>query len=154
MRQTTYPKGALDQRKWFIVDVKDCVLGRVASRIASVINGKNNVLYTPYANNGCGVIVLNAQYVKLTGDKLSKKFYWHTGYPGGLKSRTIKERLGSKSPEDVILKAVERMVPRTPLGRLKMKNLRVFAGENHTYHALKPIIWNLAKENEKNKREL
>ncbi|WP_342261800.1 50S ribosomal protein L13 [Alphaproteobacteria bacterium endosymbiont of Tiliacea citrago] len=154
MRQTTYPKGSLDKRKWLIVDVKDCILGRVASKIAHVINGKSNVLYTPYANNGFGVIVLNAKYIKVTGDKLAKPFYWHTGFAGGLKQRTIKERLMSKDPTHVVYKAVERMIPRGPLGRAKMKNLRVFADDQHCYQSLKPEVWNLDEENTKNKREI
>lgn len=153
MRQTTYPKGDLEKRKWLIVDVKDCILGRVAAQIARVINGKSNVLYTPYANNGCGVIVLNAKHIKVTGKKLKKAFYWHTGFPGGIKQRTIKERLESKDPSIVLYKAVQRMVPRNPLGRLKMKNLRVFAENQHIHQGLQPIIWNLSDQNTKNKRE-
>lgn len=149
MRQTTYPK-VLSKREWFIVDVKDCILGRVASRIAAFLNGKNNLMYTPYANNSCGVIVINAKHVKVTGKKLSKPFYWHTGYPGGIKQRTIKERLESKDPSQVIYKAIERMITRNPLGRLKMKNLRVFADENHDYASLQPVVWNLSGENRKN----
>lgn len=151
MRQTTYPK-VLDKREWFIVDVKDCILGRVASRIASILNGKNSVLYTPFANNAPGVIVLNAKHIKVTGRKLDKPFFWHTGYPGGIKKRTIKERLQSSDPTQVLYKAVERMVSRNPLGRLKMKNLRVFADDQHEYQSLQPKVWNLASENEKNIR--
>lgn len=153
MRQTTYPKGALEKRKWLLVDVKDCILGRVASQIAHVINGKSSVMYTPYANNGFGVIVLNAKHIKVTGDKLHKPFFWHTGFPGGIKQRTIKERLLSKDPTHVLFKAVERMVPRGPLGRLKMKNLRIFAEDQHIHQSLQPEIWDLANANEKNKRE-
>lgn len=154
MRQTTYPKGKLEQRKWLIVDVKGCVLGRVAAQIAHVINGKSNVMYTPYANNGFGVIVLNAKHIKVTGNKLSKPFYWHTGFAGGIKQRTIKERLNSHDPTHVLYKAVERMLPRGPLGRLKMKNLRIFAESEHCHQGLTPVVWNLAEENSKNKREV
>lgn len=153
MRQTTYPKGKPTSRKWFIVDVRDCILGRVAAQIAHVINGKSNVMYTPYANNGFGVIVLNAKHIKVTGDKLNKPYYWHTGFAGGIKRRTIKERLLSKDPTHVLYKAVERMIPRGPLGRLKMKNLRIFADSEHCHHGLQPVAWNLALENDKNKRE-
>lgn len=153
MRQTTYPKGSLSQRKWFLVDVKNCILGRVASQIANVINGKTSVLYTPYANNAPGVIVLNAKHIKVTGKKLQKPFYWHTGYAGGIKQRTIKERLESKDPTHVLYKAVERMLPKGPLGRLKMKNLRIFSDDQHMHHNLKPVLWDLGQKNLKNKRD-
>lgn len=145
MRQTTYPKGEItSNRKWFIIDVKDCKLGRVASRIASLLIGKNDPLYTPYANNGPGVIVINAAHIKVTGNKLQNKFYWHTGFPGGIRSRTMEERLNSKQPEQVIFKAVQRMVPRNVLGRNKMRNLRVFAHEQHVHSGLKPTVIDVA----------
>lgn len=151
-RQTTFPKGNVAKRKWYIVDVKDCVLGRVASRIAAVLIGKEkNDLYTTYANNASGVIVINAAHIKVTGDKLEERFFWHTGFAGGIKSRTMKERLNSKDPGQVIFKAVERMVPRNALGRAKMKNLRVFAEAEHVHQGLNPIVWDLASEHSMNK---
>lgn len=153
MRQTTYPKGNLQKRDWLIVDVKDCILGRMASAIAKALNGKSSAFYTPYANNGFGVIAINAKHIKVTGNKLSERFYWHTGYAGGIKSRTIKERLESKDPTHVLYKAVERMLPRGPLGRAKMKNFRIFSESEHIHNGLCPKVWDLASENSKNKRE-
>ena len=152
MRQTSYPAGKTTVRKWYIVDVQDCILGRVSSRIASVLLGKEKCdLYVPYGNNASGVVVVNASKIKLTSEKkLDKPFYWHTGYPGGIKSRTMKERLTSKNPEQVLYKAVERMIPRNALGRAIMKNLRVFEGKDHIHGNLKPILWDLKSENEKN----
>ena len=152
MRQTTYPKGEIKNRKWHLVDIKDCVLGRVASRVASILNGKNNVNYTTYSNNADGVIVINAKHIALSGDKLQKPFYWHTGFPGGIKQRTIEERLNSHDPCHVFRKAVERMLPRGPLGRAKMKNLRIYADESHAHHGLQPLVWDLKSEHVMNQR--
>lgn len=154
MRQTTYPKGVINGRKWFIVDVKDCILGRVAAQIAKMINGKGDVMYSPFLNNGPGVIVINAKYIKLTGNKLNKNFFWHTGFAGGIKKITIKERLNSKNPCIVLSKAVERMLPKGPLGRLKIKNLRIFSDDSHIHQSINPVIWDLAGQNSKNKREV
>jgi large subunit ribosomal protein L13 len=151
MRQTTYPKGNTVKRTWYVVDAQDCVLGRIASRVAAVLLGKEkNELYTPYANNASGVIIINAEKIQLTTDaKLQHPFFWHTGYPG-IKQRTIKERLNSKDPGHVLYKAIERMIPRNPRGRALMRNLRVCVGAEHSHSGLQPIVWNLRDENRKN----
>lgn len=152
MRQTTFPKGTSEPKKWYLVDVKDAVLGRIASRIASKLLGKENPSYTTYANDGDGVIVINAKYIQVTGNKLEEPFYWHTGHPGGIKSRTIKQRLESEFPERVLMKAVERMLGRGPLGRAQLRNLRIYAEAEHPHAGQNPEIWNLAEEHKKNKK--
>lgn len=155
MRQTTFPKGdsgIAKQRKWYLVDAKDAVLGRLASRIALRLLGKDDPMFTTYANHGSGVVVINAKHIKVTGDKLNKKFYWHTGYAGGIKSRTIEERLNSHDPTHVIVKAVERMLGKGPLGRAQLKNLKVYAEEAHVNHGQKPEVWDLKSEHKMNIR--
>lgn len=151
MRQTTFSKGEVKERGWFLVDAKDGVLGRLASKIASRLMGKMSPRFSTYANDGDCVVVVNAQHVKVTGNKLEKPFYWHTGYPGGIKSRTIQERLESKFPERVFIKAVQRMLGKGPLGRAQLRNLKVYAGNDHPHAAQNPQIWDLKSENRKNK---
>jgi len=140
-------------RKWYVIDAEGVVLGRLASRIAMILRGKHKPMYTPHIDTGDHVIVVNAEKVRLTGKKLSDKtFYWHTGYPGGIKGRTMGQLLGGRYPERVIEKAVERMVPRGPLGRLQLKKLRVYAGDAHPHEAQQPEVYDFAAENPKNKR--
>lgn len=143
------------QRKWFVVDAQDLVLGRLASQIALKLRGKDKPQFTPHVNMGDGVIVVNAGQVHLTGQKLKqKKFYWHTGYPGGIKERSIGQILSSAHPERVVIKAVERMLPRGPLGRDMMRNLKVYAGNEHPHEGQAPQKWDVASLNPKNsKRE-
>lgn len=157
MRQTTFPKGeaikaATHARTWYLVDAKDATLGRLASRIAMRLLGKDEPTFATYTNTGSGVIVINARHIKVSGKKLDKPFYWHTGYAGGIKERSIKERLESHDPGQVIMKAVERMITRSPLGRARMKNLRVYADEAHANVGLKPIVWDLKSEHKMNTR--
>lgn len=143
------------QKKWLIIDAKDLVLGRLAAVIANHLRGKNKPEYTPHVDCGDNVIVINAEKVHLTGDKLkNKKFYWHTGFPGGIKERTIGQILTSRFPERVIEKAVERMVPRGPLGRKIMKNLKVYKGQEHPHEAQNPQVLDVASMNRKNKRSI
>jgi len=150
----TYSARAADiEKKWIVVDAEDLVLGRLAAEVAKILRGKHKPNYTPHMDCGDNVVVVNAEKVKLTGRKLSnKKFYWHTGYPGGIKERTVGQILEGKHPERVILKAVERMIPRGPLGRQQMKNLRVYAGAEHPHEAQQPAVLDLAARNPKNKR--
>lgn len=139
------------ERKWFVVDARDLVLGRLASQIALKLRGKDKAQYTPHVNMGDGVIVINAGQVHLTGQKLrQKKFYWHTGYPGGIKERTMGQILSGAHPERAVIKAVERMVPRGPLGRDIMRNLKVYAGESHPHEAQNPQKWDVGALNPKN----
>ena len=140
-------------KKWVLIDAEGVVLGRLAAEIAKILRGKHRASFTPHVDCGDNVIVINAEKVKLTGNKLQdKKFYWHTNHPGGIKERAIGQILGGKYPERVVTKAVERMVPRGPLGRRQMKNLRVYAGALHPHEAQQPSTLDIAKRNAKNKR--
>jgi large subunit ribosomal protein L13 len=146
-------KPAEVDKKWVVVDADGVVLGRLAAEIAKILRGKHRASFTPHVDCGDNVIVVNAEKVKLTGNKLQDKvFYWHTNHPGGIKQRTMGQILGGKYPERVITKAVERMVPRGPLGRQQMRNLRVYAGPAHPHEAQQPAVLDIAKRNAKNKR--
>lgn len=141
------------KKKWVVVDAEGVVLGRLASIIAMRLRGKHLPTFTPHMDCGDNVIVINAEKVKLTGKKLSDKiFYWHTGFAGGIKGRTIGQILTGRHPERVIEKAVERMITRGPLGRVQMKNLRVYAGAEHPHEAQQPEVVDIAAMNPKNKR--
>jgi large subunit ribosomal protein L13 len=141
-------------KNWVVVDAENVVLGRLASIIALRLRGKHKTTFTPHMDDGDNVIVINADKVKLTGNKANADiFYWHTGYPGGIKGRSKGEILNGKFPERVIEKAVERMIPRTPLGRQQMKNLKVYAGAEHPHEAQQPQKLDVAAMNPKNKRD-
>lgn len=141
------------QKKWVVIDADGVVLGRLASIVSMRLRGKHLTTYTPHMDCGDNVIVINAEKVRLTGRKLTDKvFFWHTGYPGGIKGRSMGQILGSAHPERVIVKAVERMITRGPLGRAQMKNLRVYAGSQHPHEAQQPELVDVAAMNPKNKR--
>lgn len=143
------------QRKWILIDAKDLVLGRLAVVIATHLRGKNKACFTPHVDCGDHVVVINAEQVHLTGSKLNdKKFYWHTGYAGGIKERTMNQILTGKHPERVIEKAVERMISRGPLGRQIMKKLKVYGGSEHPHGAQNPEILDVAALSRKNKRSI
>ena len=130
-------------RKWFVVDAKGKTLGRMATVIASVLKGKTKPIYTKHVDTGDFVIVVNAGKVHLTGRKLDQKMYYHhSGFPGGLKSITAGTLL-MKKPEDVIIKAVEGMLPKTQLGKQMMTKLKVYAGESHPHDAQQPAVMNI-----------
>lgn len=151
--RTYVMKPAEVDKKWVVVDADGVVLGRLAAEIAKILRGKHRASFTPHVDCGDNVIVVNAEKVKLTGNKLQDKvFYWHTNHPGGVKQRTMGQLLGGKYPERVITKAVERMVPRGPLGRQQMRNLRVYAGAAHPHEAQQPTVLDIAGRNPKNKR--
>ncbi|MCB9957348.1 MAG: 50S ribosomal protein L13 [Rhodospirillaceae bacterium] len=137
---------------WVVVDAEGVVLGRLASIVAMRLRGKHRPLYTPHIDCGDNVIVVNAEKVRLTGRKREEHFYWHTGYPGGIKSRTKDQILTGRFPERVIYKAVERMIPKGPLGRQVLRKLRVYAGPGHPHEAQQPVALDLAAMNPKNKR--
>ena len=140
-------------KAWFVIDAEDVVLGRLAAVIATRLRGKHKPTYTPHVDCGDHIIVVNAKKVHLTGNKRDREvFYWHTGHPGGIKGRTLGQRLESAHPERVVIKAVERMVPRGPLGRQQMSNLRVYAGAEHPHEAQQPEMLDVAAMNPKNKR--
>ncbi|HXQ42443.1 MAG TPA: 50S ribosomal protein L13 [Candidatus Udaeobacter sp.] len=140
-------------RAWHLVDAEGLVLGRLASLVAMRLRGKHKRTFTPHVDCGDFVVVVNAEKVRLTGNKLTdRKFYWHTGHPGGVKERTMGQILGGRYPERAILKAVERMVPRGPLGREQMRHLKVYAGAAHPHDAQKPVKLDIGAMNRKNKR--
>lgn len=127
------------KRRWFVVDVEGKVLGRAASQIASILKGKTSPRYTPSFDAGDHVIVINAAKVKLTGSKETKKLYYkHTLHPGGLKITTA-AKLREKHPEDIVINAVRRMLPRNALGRQLMTKLKVYAGAEHKHKAQQPV---------------
>lgn len=149
--KTYSAKASEIDKKWVLIDAEGVVLGRLASKVANLLRGKHKATYTPHMDCGDHVIVVNADKVHLTGNKRADKtYYWHTGYPGGIKSRTAEQILGGEHPERVITKAVERMVPRGPLGRQQMKNLRVYAGPEHPHEAQQPVTLDFAAQNPKN----
>lgn len=151
--KTYSAKPADIDKKWVLIDADGVVLGRLASIVAARLRGKHKPGYTPHLDCGDNILVINAEKVKLTGKKLKDKtYYWHTGYPGGLKQRTAGEIIEGAHPERLIVKAVERMVPRGPLGRRQMKNLRVYAGSDHPHAAQKPEVLDVAAMNPKNAR--
>ena len=140
-------------KKWLLIDADGLVLGRLAVIIADRLRGKHKPAYTPHMDCGDHVVVINAEKVQLTGNKRQDSvFYWHTGYPGGIKGRSKGAILDGKHPERVILKAVERMVPRGPLGRRIMGHLKVYAGGEHPHEAQQPQVLDVAAMNRKNKR--
>ncbi len=130
------------QRSWFVVDATDRVLGRVATKIADKIRGKDKPTFTPHTDGGDYVIVINAEKIKVTGSKFNNKIYYrHSLYPGGLKSQTFKE-LNEKNPERIIEEAVKGMLPKNKLGKSIIKKLKVFQGPNHDHESQQPIEWN------------
>ncbi|NBC34454.1 MAG: 50S ribosomal protein L13 [Alphaproteobacteria bacterium] len=141
-------------RKWLVVDAEGVVLGRLASIIAHRLRGKHKPLFTPHIDCGDNIVVVNAEKVRLTGRKRRDDFfYWHTGYPGGIKGLSKGHILAGKHPERVVYKAVERMIPRGPLGRQVMRKLRVYAGPAHPHEAQQPESLDIAAMNPKNKRD-
>ena len=130
------------ERNWFVLDVKDKVLGRIATKIADRIRGKDKPTFTPHTDGGDYVIVINAEKIKVTGSKFdTKKYYHHSLYPGGLKTQTFKE-LNNKNPEKIIFNAVKGMLPKNKLGKSIIKKLKVFKGPSHDHDSQKPIEWN------------
>lgn len=135
-------KGEVD-RKWYVLDANGMVLGRLASRVAAYLRGKTKPVFTPNVDTGDFVIVVNADKVRLTGRKLDEKVYYHhSGYPGGLKAETARERL-NKNPERLIIDAVKGMLPKNRLGRAMLKKLKVYKGTEHPHTAQKPETLNI-----------
>ncbi|MBE0429396.1 MAG: 50S ribosomal protein L13 [Thermoleophilia bacterium] len=131
------------EKKWLIVDARDQRLGRLATRIADALRGKNKPQYTPHIDTGVFVVVVNAEKVAVTGKKMEDKIYYrHTGFPGGLKKRTLAEMM-AKKPEEVLRLAVKGMMPRNRLGRAQLKKLKIYAGPDHPHQAQKPEEMNL-----------
>jgi large subunit ribosomal protein L13 len=146
-------KPAEVEKKWVLIDAKGLVVGRLASIIALRLRGKHKPTYTPHVDCGDNVIVINAEKVVLTGRKAEQKIYYHhTGYIGGIKERTAKFVLEGKFPQRIVEKAVERMLPRGPLGRRQLGNLRVYKGADHPHAAQQPEVLDIAAMNRKNVR--
>lgn len=137
--KTYMAKPAEVERKWYVVDATDMVLGRLASQVAMVLRGKNKPTFTPNVDTGDYVIIINADKVRLTGKKLEKKYYrYHTGYIGGLKEVQYKKLMAEK-PEFVVYKAVRGMLPKNAIGRTMIKKLHVYAGNEHNHQAQQPV---------------
>jgi len=150
---TTSAKPSDVKVKWFVVDAEGLVLGRMAAIIAGILRGKHKTMYTPHIDTGDHVVVINAEKIKLTGKKTEQRiWYWHSGYPGGVKEHTPKRTLSSKFPERLVQRAIERMMPKdSPLARAQMKKLKVYAGPTHPHEAQAPEALDLASRNRKNK---
>ena len=152
MKTTKSVNPADVEKKWVMIDADGLVVGRVATIIASILRGKHKPSFTPHVDCGDNVIVINADKVVFTGKKLNDKVYYkHTGYAGGIKETTPAKILEGRFPERVLEKAVERMIPRGPLGRQQMKNLRVYAGTEHPHDAQQAEMLDVASMNRKNK---
>lgn len=156
MKTTASLKPAEVEKKWIVIDAENAVVGRLASFIAMRLRGKHRPDYTPHVDCGDYVVVVNADKVKFTGRKLDqKKYYWHTGYPGGIKERTAGKILGGQFPERVLEKAVERMLPKeSPLARKQMTHLRLFAGSQHDHEAQQPETIDFKSASPKNTRSV
>jgi large subunit ribosomal protein L13 len=151
--KTFSAKAADIDKKWLLVNAEGLVLGRLAAVLATRLRGKHKPGYTPHMDCGDNIVVINAEKVELTGNKRQDDiFYWHTGYPGGIKGRSKGAILAGRHPERVVEKAVERMLPRGPLGRRIIKNLRVFAGPAHPHQAQQPTPLDVGAMNRKNLR--
>ena len=136
--KTYMAKGETVERSWYVVDAENMVLGRLSSQVAAILRGKHKPTYTPHVDTGDHVIIVNAAKVRLTGRKLDqKKYYHHTGYPGGLKETTYRRLLETK-PEFAIYESIRRMMPKGPLGRQLLKTVRIYAGPTHNNAAQKP----------------
>ena len=140
------------EKKWILIDADGIVLGRLASIIAMRLRGKHKASFTPHMDCGDNVIVVNAEKIQMTGKKREENFYWHTGHPGGIKSRTKQQILDGAHPERVINQAVKRMLPGNKLSRQIMTNLRVYAGSEHPHEAQDPGVLDVKSMNSKNTR--
>lgn len=142
------------EKNWLLIDAKDLKLGRLASQVARLLIGKHKPTFTPHMDCGDNVVVINAKKVKFTGIKadrnVGKKYYHHTGFPGGIKERTAGKILEGKNPEQVLEKAITRMMPGGPLSRAQLKNLYIYAGDEHQQEAQKPQKLDVASMNKKN----
>ncbi len=152
--QTYSAKPSEVEKKWLVIDAEGVILGRLASAVAKILRGKHKTIFTPHIDTGDHVVIINADKVKLTGKKMRNKIYYrHTGHPGGIKTATPEFILSGQFPGRVIEKAVERMMPKeSPLARDQLTKLRVYAGAEHPHEAQKPVVYDFAAMNPKNKR--
>ena len=140
------------EKKWILIDAEGVVLGRLASIVAMRLRGKHKASFTPHMDCGDNVIIINAEKIQMTGKKRDESFYWHTGHPGGIKSRTKAQILEGAHPERVVVQAVKRMLPGNRLSRGLMTNLRVYAGAEHPHEAQAPTVLDVKSMNPKNTR--
>jgi large subunit ribosomal protein L13 len=153
MKTTLSLKPAEVNKQWVLIDAEGLVLGRLAVIIANRLRGKHKPQFTPHVDCGDNVVVINAEKVRLTGNKLDQSmFYYHTGFPGGIKGLTARQRLEGGHPERVLQKAVERMITRGPLQRQQMKHLHVYVGASHPHDGQQPQPLDVAALNKKNRR--
>jgi large subunit ribosomal protein L13 len=154
MVQTTYSAKPTEvNKKWLVIDATDLVLGRLATIVAKILRGKHKAMFTPHIDCGDNVIIINAEKIHLTGKKLEEKpYYWHTGYPGGIKSRTAGQIMDSKYPERILQSAIERMISRTPLGRDQLRKLHIYKGDQHPHTAQQPEVLDVAALSPKNSK--
>ena len=151
--KTFIPKVSDLKRSWYIINAEGLVLGRLAAIVANKLRGKDKVFFTPNMQCGDNIIIVNSEKILLKGQKrFNKNYYWHTGYPGGIKERTADKILDGRFPERVLSKAVERMIPRGPLGRKVLSHLHIYAGAEHPHEAQQPEVLDVAAMNPKNKR--
>ncbi|MBI0538492.1 50S ribosomal protein L13 [Roseomonas sp. KE2513] len=149
--QTRSIKPAEVQKNWILIDADGLVLGRLAAIVADRLRGKHKPTFTPHVDCGDHVVIINAKRVRVTGNKAEQSvFYWHTGYAGGIKGRTVRAGLEGRFPERVLEKAVERMITRNNLGRAQMRNLHVYAGAEHPHAGQSPQPLDVAAMNRKN----
>ena len=152
MKTFSAKPGDID-KKWLLIDAEGVVLGRLASLIAMRLRGKHKPTFTPHMDMGDNIVVVNAEKVQMTGNKRAdKRYYWHTGFPGGIKHRTAGQILEGKHPERVISKAVERMLPGGPLSRKQLTHLKIYAGAAHPHAAQNPEPVDIGAMNPKNTR--
>ena len=150
MRTTLFVKSSDIKRKWFLIDAEGLILGRMAVVISNILRGKNKACFSPHVDCGDNVIVINADKVALTGKKLTdKKYYWHTGYPGGIKERTMQQLIDEPRSDRIVQNAVRRMMSKGPLSRSIMSKLKVYKGSEHPHVAQKPELLDLASMNNK-----
>ena len=153
MKTTQSAKAADIEKKWLLIDASGLIVGRLASIVAMRLRGKHKATYTPHVDDGDNVIIINASKVVFTGRKRDQKVYHHhTGFIGGIKERSAKQIMDGRFPERIVEKAVQRMLPRGPLGRVQFGNLRVYPGAEHPHEAQKPEKLDVAAMNRKNVR--
>ncbi|MDX2082790.1 MAG: 50S ribosomal protein L13 [Rickettsiales bacterium] len=151
MRQTYSAKASEIERKWWLIDAENLVVGRVSTIIANLLRGKHKATFSPNLDCGDHVVVINAAKMKFTGNKLADKvYYWHTGHPGGIKKRTARQIIESKFPERILENSVSRMISRGPLQRDIMVKLHIYAGSQHKHQGQNPQILDIAAMNKKN----
>ena len=146
IKQTSSLRKEDVDKKWILIDADGIILGRLASKVSMILRGKHKPSFTPHADCGDHVIIINAEKVKFTGKKLDDKiYYWHTGHPGGIKSKTARQIIEGKFPDRVIRMAVKRMIPKGPLGSVQLSNMKVYAGSNHPHEAQAPELLNISE---------